>query len=148
MEDTLEKILAKVEKIDSIEGRLDQMDSKFDEVAQRVDQMDSRFDKVDQRLERMDSRFDKVDQRFELIDNSFKQVNKDISHIKSQQKENTAILRALEHAGEIHKAELDNLNTNVAKLSGKTERVQSRAEAALNNSAINRLDIVELQRKN
>ena len=103
---------------------------------------------MDQKLERMDSRFDKVDQRFELIDNSFEQVNKDISHIKSQQKENTAILRALEHANEVNKAELDKLNINVAKLSGKTERVQSRAEAALNNSAINRLDIVDLQRKN
>ena len=101
MEDTLEKILAKVEKIDS------------------------RFDKVDQRLEQMDSKFDKVDQRLE-------QVNKDISHIKSQQKENTAILRALEHANEVNKAELDKLNINVAKLSGKTERVQSRAETALN----------------
>lgn len=138
MEDTLEKILAKVEKIDS----------KFDKVDQRLERMDSKFDKVDQKLERMDSRFDKVDQRFELIDSSFEQVNKDISHIKSQQKENTAILRALEHANEVNKAELDKLNINVAKLSGKTERVQSRAEAALNNSAINRLDIVDLQRKN
>jgi predicted nucleic acid-binding Zn-ribbon protein len=48
----------------------------------------------------------------------------DVSGIKKQLSENTSILKALEHASQVHKAELDNLNIKVAKLSGNEEKIK------------------------
>jgi cell shape-determining protein MreC len=51
-----------------------------------------------------------------------------IESMDSQLKENTSILRSLEHASQVHKAELDKLNIQVAKLSGNEEKIKKLEE--------------------
>lgn len=60
----------------------------------------------------------------EIIKEELKPINEELSNIKEQQKENTSILRALEHASEVHKAETDKINIHVAKLSGNGEKIK------------------------
>ena len=115
MEEILKKILTKVEKIDSIENRLDKMDNRFDKMDGRLDKMDGRFDNLEGRFDNLDSKVDRID---------------------SQQKENTSILKALEHKAEVHKAELDKLNFNIAKMSGEVKGVQKEVEDINENMLI------------
>jgi chromosome segregation ATPase len=69
---------------------------------------------------------------FSDLKNDVSDLKNDFSGIKKQLSENTSILKALEHASQVHKAELDNLNFKVAKLSGNEEKIK-KLEDNLNN---------------
>lgn len=123
MEEILKKILTKVEKIDSIESRLDKIESqagKIDGIESRLDKMDGRFDKVEYRLDKIESQTGKIDG----IEGRLGNIENDVSVLKLNREEDSRILRALEHNAEVHKAELDNLNINLAKLSGELKGMQ------------------------
>jgi chromosome segregation ATPase len=48
----------------------------------------------------------------------------DVKHIKDQVKENARLLRALEHNSEVHKAEIENLKLEIAKVAGNEEKIK------------------------
>ena len=76
---------------------------KFQElVLSQFGEMNKQFEKIDQRFEKIDQRFEKIDQRFDGIE--------------SQLKENTQILKALEHVAEVNKAEHDKMNFAIANI--------------------------------
>ncbi len=68
-------------------------------------------------------RFDKVENDIAEIKLQQVEMKSQQTVMLSQQKENTSILKALEHKAEVHKAELDKLNVNVAKLSGEVKEI-------------------------
>ena len=49
---------------------------------QRLDQMDGRLDQMDQRFDQMDGRLDQVDQRLNQMSGRLDQVEDDIQHIR------------------------------------------------------------------
>ena len=66
---------------------------------QRLDQMDGRLDQMDQRFDQMDGRLDQVDQRLNQMSGRLDQVEDDIQHIRQavarMELEHGKMLRAL-----------------------------------------------------
>ena len=129
MEEILKKILTKVEKIDGIESRLDKMDGRFDKVEYRLDKIESQTGKIDG------------------IEGRLGNIENDVSVLKLNREEDSRILGALEHKAEVHKAELDKLNINVAKLSGEVKGVRRDINIVQIDVAKNSLDIALLKQE-
>ena len=74
----------------------------------------------------------------ELIKSLGQVVKEEVSGIKEQLKENTSILRALEHASTVHKAEIDKINFQSAEIKGETTNLRKESNEKLNaiNNAI------------
>jgi len=87
---------------------------------------------INQKLNTIDDKVAVTDSKIVSMNSNIKNMDSNINSIESQQKENTQILKALEHASQVHKAELDNLNIQVAKLSGNEEKIK-KLERNLNN---------------
>jgi len=83
-------------------------------------------------LKPINQKLNNIDDKVEDMDNKIQSIDNKIESMESQQKENTQILKSLEHASQVHKAELDNLNIQVAKLSGNEEKIK-KLERNLNN---------------
>ena len=76
-----------------------------------------------------------------------KKILTKVEKIDSQQKENTSILKALEHKVEVHKAELDKLNINVAKLIGQVKGVRMDINIVQIDVAKNSLDVALIKQE-
>jgi chromosome segregation ATPase len=75
----------------SMEGRFDQVDSRFSEingqfsdVNSRFSEIDSRFNQVEARFSRIDSRFDQVEARFSKMDSRFNYMEAQLSNVLSE----------------------------------------------------------------
>ena len=68
----LDLILDKINSVDArlegVDARLDEMDARFDRIDARLDEMDARFDRIDVRLDEMDARFDRIDTKIEDLE--------------------------------------------------------------------------------
>lgn len=72
-------------------------------------------------------------------------MKEDITLIKEQQKEHTGILRSLEHAGEEHKAQIDNLSYSVARIEGEVKEIRKDLTQVEMVTASNWNDIAKLK---
>jgi chromosome segregation ATPase len=104
-------------RFDEVDARFNGIDSRLDGVDARLNGIDSRFDEVDARFNGIDSRLDGVDARLGGIDSRLDGVDARLDGIDSRLDEHYQLLRALEHASEVHKADMDNLTHQVARLS-------------------------------
>lgn len=68
-----------------------------------------------------------------------------MTSLESKVDENTQILRALEHKADVHKANLDLLNTKVAHIDGKLVRITDDINFLNMSTARNRYNIAELK---
>jgi len=68
------------------------------------------LEKISSRLDSMENRFDSMDQRFDSLE--------------SQVKENTLILRALEHKADVNKAEHDKMMHDISDISGEVKGIR------------------------
>jgi hypothetical protein len=59
-----------------------------------------------------------IDELLKNILSKIENMDNKIEGIESQQKENTQILKTLEHASQVHKAELDKLNIQGSEIKG------------------------------
>ncbi|MGD9735790.1 MAG: hypothetical protein AB7V58_09315 [Solirubrobacterales bacterium] len=63
------------ERLDDLNGKVDdgfrRVDERFDRVDERFERMDVRFDRVDEKFERMEERFVRTDERFGRIEERF-----------------------------------------------------------------------------
>lgn len=73
-------------------------------------------------------------------------LKKDVGELSLQQKENTAILRSLESAKDIHKAQLDNIENKLSHFEGVTKSIKHKSNIALDLSSQNRIDLRELSK--
>lgn len=80
----------------------------------KVDSMDLRLNNVETRLDTMENRFDSLETKFDGLESRFSTMESRFDSLESQIKENTQILKALEH-----KALLDQLNHRVANVEEK-----------------------------
>lgn len=60
---------------------------------------------------------DKILQMLENLTNKF-------DSLEAQVKENTQILKALEHNSQVHKSEMDNINYRLAEISGDVKSIK------------------------
>jgi predicted nucleic acid-binding Zn-ribbon protein len=74
---------------------------------------------VNSRLGNVESRLGSVESQVGKVESRLGSVESDVSLIKTQQTEHKEILNALRHSSDIHTAKLDNLEVELAKLSGE-----------------------------
>lgn len=74
----------------------------------------------------------------EKILNKLNNIENNQTSMKSQQDENTSILRALEHASTVHKAEIDKINFQSAEIKGEITNLRKESNEKLDaiNNAI------------
>ncbi|MFL0198278.1 hypothetical protein ACJDU8_22335 [Clostridium sp. WILCCON 0269] len=56
------------------------------------------------------------------------ELKAELDPIKSQLKENTQILKALEHKADVHKAEHDKINNNIAHVEGHLKNIDGKLD--------------------
>ena len=80
-------------------------------------QVNSRFDNLEGRFDNLEGRFDNLEGRFDNLEGRF-------DNLEGKVDENTQILRALEHKAEVHKAELDNIHHQLARIQGDVNEIK------------------------
>lgn len=86
-----------------------------------------------------------IAQKVNGMDQKMTTIGQDINLLKTQQSEHGEILQSLRHANETHKAELDNLKVEMARLSGKVEGLSTDINYLVRKSVQNADDIRELR---
>jgi chromosome segregation ATPase len=74
-----------------------------------------------------------------------KGIKGDINELKSQVKENTAILKALEHSSEVNKAERDKMENDIAHMQGNIVSLKEDVSSIELSTAKNTLDVAKLK---
>ncbi len=97
------------EMFELIVNKLDKVDSRLDKVDSRLDGIDSRLDGIDSRLDGMDSRFDAIESRLDVMD--------------SRQDEIFRVVKAIEHANQVNKAEIDSVKVRTDYLEGTFSQI-------------------------
>lgn len=82
-------------------------------------------------LKRMEGRFDKFEGRFDCLE--------------SKVDENTQILRVLEHAAEVNKAEHDKMANDIAHIKGEVEAIKKDVSTVEIVTANNYADLAKLK---
>lgn len=83
------------------------------------------------KFDSMEKRFDSVDQRFDVQDR--------------QIEENTQILKALVHASEVHKADIDKITIDVAHIKGDVTAIKKDLFTVETMTVKNYADIIQLR---
>ncbi len=96
-------------------------------------------------LELIAQKVNSTDQKMTSMNHELRDIRQDIGLIKTQQSEHGEILQALRHSSEAHKAELDNLKVEMARLSGKVEGLSTDINYLVRKSVQNADDIRELR---
>lgn len=89
-------------------------------------------------LKRMEGRFDKFEGRFDKFEGRF-------DCLESKVDENTQILRALEHAAEVNKAEHDKMANDIAHIKGEVEAIKKDVSTVEIVTANNYADLAKLK---
>lgn len=92
-------------KFDSLTNKVDSLTNEFGSLTNKVDSLTNEFGSL---TNKVDSLTDKVDSLSEKVDNQGHQI-----------KENTQILKALEHLAQVNKAEHDKMSFNIAEIGGE-----------------------------
>ena len=111
--------------------------------------MEETLKKILDKLKDMDNRLGQVEDKtnkIDAIEEKVSNIQEDVGSIKCQQKENTKILRVLEHKADVHKAEMDNLTHDVAELQGGIEDIKSKLDLIDEIVTRNKLDIINLRK--
>ena len=65
-----------------------------------------------------------VNEKFSIIDSKLNNMETDVKYIKEQQQEQGQILKALEHAAQVNKAEHDNMQHDIAEIKGEIKTIR------------------------
>ena len=117
--------------LQAIEGLKDDFNRKFDSLTNKVDSQTNEFGSL---TNKVDSLTNKVDALSEKVDNQGHQI-----------KENTQILKALEHLAQVNKAEHDTMSFNIAEISGELKAIRKDLSNVEIITASNWGDIVKLK---
>jgi len=74
-------------------------------------------------------------------------LREELKPIKSQLKENTDILKALEHKVEVNKAEIDKISNDIAHISGHLKNIDENIDAVKEVLGRHEVDITVLKRR-
>ena len=74
-------------------------------------------------------------------------IKEELEPVKSQLKENTEILRALEHSAEVNKAEHDKMSNQIAHIEGNLESINENIDVLKDMTGRHEVDINILKRR-
>ncbi|MGI5880930.1 MAG: hypothetical protein ACOX6L_10115 [Syntrophomonadaceae bacterium] len=122
MEKILQQILSKLDSLEKGQANLIKRQDNLDKRQANFEKHQESFDKRQANFEKRQDSFEKHQANFEK---TLTATNEEIRLIHSQLKEHSAILGALQHASEVHKADIDNLTHQVAVISGEVKTVRT-----------------------
>ncbi|MDO0824388.1 DUF16 domain-containing protein [Desulfosporosinus nitroreducens] len=112
-----DKITALTEKVDNQGNQIttltEKVDSQGNQITALTEKVDSQGDKITALTEKVDSQGNQITALTEKVDTQGTQI-----------KENTLILKALEHLAQINKAEHDKMSFNIAEISGEIKAIR------------------------
>ena len=134
---TMQDKMGRIEtKLDGIESRMSNMESRMDGMQAQMNAMESRMSNMESRMEGIESRMDGMESRMDgmesQMNNGFAQVHEELDELKTQQRENTDIIKAVRYNQEHFNAELAGLKLytasarSVEKLSTKFDVIDAR----------------------
>ncbi|WP_051004417.1 hypothetical protein [Caloramator australicus] len=94
---------------------------------------------TNRKLDRLEERMDKLESRMDKLES-------EVGLIKEQVKENTEILRAVEHASEVHKAEIDKLTYDVAEMAADVKAIRKDFSLVEEITAKNWYEIIQIKK--
>jgi len=116
-----------------------------EKILQAIKDLNSRFDSLENRFDSLENRFDSLEDKFDSLENRFDSLGNRFDYLKSQVKENTEILKALEHSAQVNKAEHEQMAINIAEISGEVKKINKKLAALELVTANNWSDIVHLK---
>jgi chromosome segregation ATPase len=146
VEEDIKKILSQLlQGQEKMNSRLDNMDGRLYEMNTRLDGMNIRLDGMDARLDNMESRLDGMDGRLGNVESKLDGMDARLDRVEVHVVENTHILKSLEHAAQVNKAEIDKLSFEVAEIKGDVKNIKNDLSAVERITIKNWGDIVELK---
>lgn len=113
-----------MDKLNKIESEMGLISKDVEETKDTVGNLDSKVNKLDTKVNKLDTKVDKLDTKLNTIEN--------------QQKENTRIIKAIEHRSDVHKAEMDQITNNIAQIQGEVKGLREFKEKV-------KLDLAEIK---
>ncbi|HYE80956.1 MAG TPA: hypothetical protein VEG39_02180 [Clostridia bacterium] len=95
------------------------MEELLGKILNELKDLKNNQNKTNEKLETIDSRLGNVESRLGNVESRLGNVESDVHIMKTQLKEHGQILSSLQKASEFHKADIDNLTSQVAHLSGE-----------------------------
>ena len=140
MEELLRQILERLDRMeqqnetrfDSLEKRFDSLEVRFDKLENRVGNLESRFDTLEGRFDALEGRFDNLEGRFDTLEGRFDTLEGRFDNLEGQVRENTDLLKAIQHNTEVLNAKVEALTLTtaskdaVARLDAKFEVLNAR----------------------
>ncbi|MEA4835973.1 MAG: hypothetical protein VB133_12640 [Anaeromusa sp.] len=140
MEELLRQILGRLDRMeqqnetrfDSLEKRFDSLEVRFDKLENRVGNLESRFDTLEGRFDALEGRFDNLEGRFDALEGRFDTLEGRFDNLEGQVRENTDLLKAIQHNTEVLNAKVEALTLTtaskdaVARLDAKFEVLNAR----------------------
>ncbi|MBS3971041.1 MAG: hypothetical protein KGZ94_13120, partial [Clostridia bacterium] len=112
-----------------------------------VEAVDNEIKSLKGNVEAVDNEIKSLKGNVEAVDNEIKFVKNDLELIKTQQKEDHLILKALEHKADINKAEHDQMLNNLAYMEGAVNNVKENIGAIKEIIGRHEVDITVLKRR-
>ena len=131
--DSLEKRFDSLEvRFDKLENRVGNLESRFDTLEGRFDALEGRFDNLEGRFDTLEGRFDALEDRFTTLEGRFDTIEGRFDNLEGQVRENTDLLKAIQHNTEVLNAKVEALTLTtaskdaVARLDAKFEVLNAR----------------------
>ena len=131
--DSLEKRFDSLEvRFDKLENRVGNLESRFDTLEGRFDALEGRFDNLEGRFATLEGRFDALKDRFTTLEGRFDTIEGRFDNLEGQVRENTDLLKAIQHNTEVLNAKVEALTLTtaskdaVARLDAKFEVLNAR----------------------
>ena len=131
--DSLEKRFDSLEvRFDKLENRVGNLESRFDTLEGRFDALEGRFDNLEGRFDTLEGRFDALEDRFTTLEGCFDTIEGRFDNLEGQVRENTDLLKAIQHNTEVLNAKVEALTLTtaskdaVARLDAKFEVLNAR----------------------
>ena len=131
--DSLEKRFDSLEvRFDKLENRVGNLESRFDTLEGRFDALEGRFDNLEGRFDTLEGRFDALEDRFTTLEGRFDTIEGCFDNLEGQVRENTDLLKAIQHNTEVLNAKVEALTLTtaskdaVARLDAKFEVLNAR----------------------
>lgn len=131
--DSLEKRFDSLEvRFDKLENRVGNLEGRFDTLEGRFDALEGRFDNLEGRFDTLEGRFDTLEGRFDALEDRFTTLEGRFDNLEGQVRENTDLLKAIQHNTEVLNAKVEALTLTtaskdaVARLDAKFEVLNAR----------------------
>ncbi|WP_427339978.1 hypothetical protein [Caloranaerobacter sp. DY30410] len=94
----------------------------------------------------LNNKFDELNGNFNELNSKFDELNSRFDSLELQVKENTQILKALEHSTQINRAEHDRIINDIAHIKGDIEAIKEDLSIVEEVTANNWANIAKLKR--